>query len=539
MSRTPGPKAAIDAHPDGKSPTDRGGSSNASPVDRPVPLVAELTGVSKRYGATQALDNARLEVRRGTSHALVGRNGAGKSTLVGVLTGMVIPDSGEVRVAGQELSPADRLRSTDVACVYQHPQILDHLTVAENLFIGKGRRAWLGRRALFADAEAVLEQWGIRVDPRLNASQLVEIARALTGGPSLVILDEPTAQLDRTASERLFTRLEGMKAKGASFLFISHHLDEVFRICEEVTVMRNGRTIVSREPVAGLTTRSLVDLMVGGEGSAARDASLVEREPIDESASPVLTVHDLSSGTVFRDVSFAIRPGEILGLTGLAGSGKAEVGQAIVGLRPRTGRVAVAGATLRPNKVMDGIRLGIGFVPEDRHVSGFAPLLSIVDNITIGVASRLGRLGWINQRHRNALADRLITDLDIVPRRRDLATGDLSGGNQQKAVMGRALAGGPRVIVGITPTAGVDIASKAFLYARLEQAAAAGAGVLIVSDEIDELAITDRVLVMFEGRIRAQFAKLWAPADLIAAIEGVGLSAEQPTDSATNEGSIA
>jgi len=522
--------AAVDLRPDDGPP--------ASPV------VAILTGISKHYGATQALDAASLEVRRGTSHALVGRNGAGKSTLVGVITGMVVPDSGEVRIGGRELSAADRRRSSEVACVYQHPQILDHLTVAENLFIGKDRRTWVGRRALYEEAGSMLDQWGVRIDPRLNASQLdveqrqlVEIARALTGGPSLVILDEPTAQLDRVASERLFTRLEVMKDKGASFLFISHHLDEVFRICEEVTVMRNGRTVVSREPVAGLTPRALVDLMVGNEARTSEEA-VDRRTPIDAAAAPLLALERVSSGSVFHDVSFDVRAGEILGLTGLAGSGKAEVAQAIVGLRDRSGKVSVLGTPLRPRNVMEGLRLGIGYVPEDRHDSGFAPHLSIVDNTTVTVSSQLGRWGWINRRRRNALADRLIADLDIVPRRRDLPTGNLSGGNQQKVVMGRALARAPRVIVGITPTAGVDIASKTFLYSRLKQAADRGAAVLIVSDEIDELAITDRVIVMFEGRTRAEFSRPWTPADVIAAIEGVGLAPDERTDSTDFEASL-
>jgi len=304
-----------------------------------------------------------------------------------------------------------------------------------------------------------------------------------------------------------------------------------------VTVMRNGRTVVSREPVAGLTPRALVDLMVGDEARTSEEA-VDRRTPIDAAAAPLLALERVSSGSVFHDVSFDVRAGEILGLTGLAGSGKAEVAQAIVGLRDRSGKVSVLGTPLRPRNVMEGLRLGIGYVPEDRHDSGFAPHLSIVDNTTVTVSSQLGRWGWINRRRRNALADRLIADLDIVPRRRDLPTGNLSGGNQQKVVMGRALARAPRVIVGITPTAGVDIASKTFLYSRLKQAADRGAAVLIVSDEIDELAITDRVIVMFEGRTRAEFSRPWTPADVIAAIEGVGLAPDERTDSTDFEASL-
>lgn len=521
-------------------------SSVKEPVaDQPTAprYVAQVSGVRKRYGATQALDGAEITIRPGTAHALVGRNGAGKSTLVGVLTGMVDPDQGEVLVQDRALTAIERLQGDDVACVYQRPQILDDLTVAENLFIGQWPSTWVGRRSLHRKAKDVLKRWGIRVDSRLLARQLdveqrqlVEIARALTGGPALVILDEPTAQLDRHASERLFQRLDEMKAQGVSFLFISHHLEEIFRVCEEVTVMRDGRTVAAGVPVTSVTARDLVDLMVGEDAAHAAPENTARRTlVVDSAAAPLLDVAGISSKAgLFSDITFQVRAGEIVAIAGLGGSGKREVGQAIVGLHPREGAVRIDGAPLRPDDVKSSIQAGVGYVPEDRHASGFAPHLSIADNITTSVMGRFGPLGWINRRRRDVFADEMIADLDIVPARRAVETGGLSGGNQQKVVMGRALAASPRVIVGITPTAGVDVASKTFLYGRLERAASDGSGVLLISDEIDELALADRVLVVFEGQIRAEFPRGWAPGDLIAAMEGVGLDPITPTD--TEEG---
>ncbi|MFV4914665.1 sugar ABC transporter ATP-binding protein [Microbacterium lacticum] len=506
-------------------------------------LVTEMRGIVKRFGATLALDDAHLAVRRGTTHALVGRNGAGKSTLVSALTGLVEPDAGEVRVDGRELTALERLRTDEIACVYQRPQILDHLTVAENLFIGRGSARWIGRRALHRRAADILAQWGIGVDSHLLARQLdveqrqlIEIARALTGGPSLVILDEPTAQLDRHASERLFVRLDDMKSKGVSFLFISHHLDELFRVCDEVTVMRDGRTVAASIPVDRLTASDLVDLMVGDTQAPQSSEILTPRQRSVGSGDALLDVRHLASRSgAFQDISFDVNANEIVGLTGLGGSGKREVGQAIVGLHPRTGTVSVAGKALKPNDVRSSITAGVGYVPEDRHASGFAGHLPIADNLVTTVMGELGTLGWISTRKKNTAADTLISDLDIVPAKRSYLVGGLSGGNQQKVVMGRALAPAPKVVVGITPTAGVDVASKQFLYARLERAATEGAAVLIVSDEIDELAIADRVIVMFDGKIYAEFPRGWTPTELIGAIEGVAPAAHSDAAPASSQ----
>lgn len=512
-------------------------------------LVAEVRDVSKRFGATQALANADLRIKPNMVHALVGRNGAGKSSLVSVLTGLLEPDTGVVELEGEVTEAFDRIKSSELACVYQRPQILDHLTVAENLFIGRWGGQWVGRRSLHRRADDVLEQWGIKVDSHrlardLDAEQrqLVEIARSLAGAPRLVILDEPTAQLDRNASERLFERLDEMKSKGISFLFISHHLDEVFRVCQEVTIMRDGRTVASGIPSPDLTVHDLVDLMVGETGRADDSPGGRKRRRTEVVADgpPLLEVRDLTSiDGAFEGINLSVRPSEIVGLAGLGGSGKREVGEAIVGLHRRRGEVLVDGAPVKQGDAQKAIAAGVGFVPEDRHESGFASALSLADNLLTMVFGRLGPLGWIRPRKKREASDALLEDLDVRPRNRSYVTGELSGGNQQKIVIGRALAGGPKVIVGITPTAGVDVASKQFLYSRLELAAESGSAVLLVTDELDELQIADRVVVMFDGEVVREFSSGWSSAELVGAIEGVlGVRRNDSVGRSRNEGAV-
>jgi simple sugar transport system ATP-binding protein len=493
-----------------------------------VPLL-ETRGLIKSYGATRALDDVSLSVRAGQSLALVGRNGAGKSTLVRLLTGLEAPDSGELLFSGvpaPAVTARDAWRSL-VACVYQRSTVIPELTVGENLFINDQPRSrgvirW---RELRRDARELLEAWGLDVSPDTRAGdlpvgqrQLLEIARALRRGSRLIILDEPTAQLELREIEQLFDQMRRLKKDGVTFVFISHHLDEVYDVCERAAVLRDGR-LVADDVVSALPKQALVAAMVG-QGFAERGPAPAESGRT-ATGDVVLSVDDLTVTGRVDGVSLSIRSGEKLGVAGLTGSGRVELAEAIVGeRRPDSGSVRVRDREVRTGSVRAARDSGIGYVPGDRHASGFCGNLSVEENISLTVLEKLGTAGWVSSRRRRALANTMIDDLQIKASSPAQPAEELSGGNQQKTVMARAMAVDPAVLVLVSPTAGVDIASKEALFGTIRDAEPA---VLLVSDEIDELALCDRVLVMFAGRIHAEFSRDWEESDMVAAIEGMSV----------------
>jgi len=497
----------------------------------PAPPVVDATGISKRFGATVALDGVDLRVEPGEVHALVGRNGAGKSTLVSILTGLEPADSGTVLLGGV---PAPALGDRDawrriVACVYQRSTIIPHLSVTENLFVNRqteGHRL-INWRGLRRRAGELLGDWDLDVDVRRPARdltveqrQMVEVARALSFGARFIILDEPTARLDAAAIARLFDRIRALRAQGVTFLYISHHLQEIFDLCERVTVYRDARHIVTA-PIDGISHNELVAAMTGEQVAEASDP----RPPAPPRAEPVLAVDDLTVGVSARGVSFDVAPGEIVGLAGAGGSGKFAVASVIVGLRrPDDGEVRVAGVVQRPGSVPRALAAGIGFVPQDRHREGLVPGLSVAENLTMTVPHRLGQHGLLSKRRQTRLARRTIEQLDIVTRHPAQQVVELSGGNQQKVVMGRALADQPRVLVLMAPTAGVDVKSKRTLMDAAAESASGGAGVLVVTDDLDDLRYCHRVVVMFRGEVVAEVRGTWDDETLVAAMEGVELS---------------
>ncbi|WP_329521342.1 sugar ABC transporter ATP-binding protein [Spirillospora sp. NBC_01491] len=508
------------------------------PPGEPVRPLVEAAGVRKRFGPTVALADARLTVLPGESHALVGRNGAGKSTLVNVLTGVFPPDAGQVRFDGAPApSPSDRDGwRARVACVYQKSTIVPDLTVAENLFInrqpgvrGAAARWPLGRglvgwKRMRREAAELLAAWNVDVHPDLRAGdlgvesrQLVEIARALSFGARFIILDEPTAQLDSTEIERLFARMRALQESGVTFLFISHHLQEVYEVCQAVTVFRDARWITTA-PVADLPRAALVAAMTGeAEGLGARPA-----RPGAGPGAPVRLEVTGLTGPAYREVSLRVRRGEVVGLAGSSASGKVELAETLAGLRrPAAGTATLDGAPLPPGDVRGALRAGVGLVPRDRHRQGLVPGLPVGENAAMTITDRLGRFGIIAPGRLAAFARASIRDLGIVAAGPEQPVSDLSGGNQQKVVMARALATGPRLLVLVDPTAGVDVKSKEALLAVIDEVRGTGTAVVVVSDELDDLRPADRVLVFFHGRIAAEHAAGWSDQDLVASIEGV------------------
>ena len=482
----------------------------------------------KRFGSTLAVDDVSLTVWPGETHALVGRNGAGKSTVVSMLTGLVAPDRGTITFSGE---PSPSLGDREgwrrhVACVYQKSTIIPALTAVENLYLNrqtsKGVIRWgQVRRA----ARRLLAEWDLDIDLRRPAGelsvedrQMIEIARALSFGARFVILDEPTAQLDGAAIERLFGRMRRLQEQGVTFLYISHHLQEIYEICDMVTVLRDARHIVTSR-VSDLSREDLVNAMTG---DVAVDRIAEPPREIQRDTTVLLHVDGLTADDDYRDVTFDVRAGEVVGLAGNAGSGKVEVAERIAGLRKSdAGRVEVAGAVPRAGSVPDALEKGVGLVPRDRHHEGFIPLLSIAENATMTIPRRVTKHGLIDREARDSVARRMIDLLSIKTPGPGLPVASLSGGNQQKVVMARALASDPKVLVLIAPTAGVDVRSKEALLDAVGQARAEGAGVLIVSDDLDELRPCDRVLVMFGGRIVRSVDRGWQDRDLVAAMEGV------------------
>ncbi|MEO3827043.1 sugar ABC transporter ATP-binding protein [Actinomadura sp. B10D3] len=486
--------------------------------------VAELTSITKWFGATLALDSVDLVVRPGRAHGLVGRNGAGKSTVVGVLTGLHRPDAGALAFRGSPppYGAPGRWRR-HVACVYQHPMLVPSLSVGENLLLGRmprrgGRIDWRGVRRRAAE---ILEQWDVRVTPATLAgdldveqAQLLEIAKALSHGSDLIILDEPTARLDPGAAARLFDGVQRLREAGATFLFISHYLHEVFDVCDEVTVLRDGRRIATHA-ISDVTPRRLVEEMIGDTPPPATTA---RTGPV--TGEPRLRVTGLT-GERFRGVDLAAAAGEIVGIAGLVSSGRSQIGEAVGGLEPAAGEIVLDGARVPLGRVDAALAHGIALIPRDRHRSGMVAGLRLEDNVSLAEGHlRPGRFGIVGPRRRREAAERYIPALDVRPARRDLPAGSFSGGNQQKIVFGRALATRPKVLVAVEPTAGVDIASKATLLEVLNEAAAQGTTVLVCSDDLDDLRICHRVLVVRDGRTAAEIPAGWSDGHLVGEIEG-------------------
>jgi simple sugar transport system ATP-binding protein len=478
-----------------------------------------------------------MTISQGQTRALLGRNGAGKSTLVSVLTGLVAPDRGAVSfqdAAAPALSDRRAWRQ-NVACVYQKPTVVPTMTVAENIFLNRAplrseRLRLIDHRKVDSMATELLAQWDIPVRPSdqvtdlsVEQRQLVEIARALSDGARFVILDEPTAQLEQAAVTRLFDKLRNMQRSGVTFLYISHYLEEIYELCDSVTVMRDG-THIETGDIDQMPRARVIEAMVGGAPGSAEPANTASHTADQHAGPPTLTCTNLTRAGELEDVSLDIGRGEWLGVTGLVGSGRVALGETIAGMRTATRGAVVLDGQPITNKSVGAIwRAGVGIVPEDRYAQGFAPLLSIAYNMAVPAANLLGRFGFVSLRRERQAAQSLIRELGLVCSGSEQPVGELSGGNQQKAVLGRALSRDPKLLVLINPTSGVDIASKSAIFeAVAARTRRTGMSVLVVSDELADLKGCDRVLVMYRGRIHKQFQRGWRDADVAAAAEGEG-----------------
>jgi rhamnose transport system ATP-binding protein len=478
-----------------------------------VPLLS-LQHAAKAFGAVQAIADGSIDLYAGEVHGLVGENGAGKSTLVKILAGVYQPDSGELLVNGAAtvLHGPAAAQEAGIAVIYQEPTLFPDLTAAENIFMGRqplrrGRR--IDARQMRAQAQALFERLGVRLDPgricrglSIADQQIIEIAKALSLDAQVIVMDEPTAALSATEVTRLFDVAATLRASGSAVLFISHRLEEVFEICQRVTVMRDGRQVLSRK-LAGLTADDLVRAMVGREL-----ADRVDGEPTVP-GEQVLRVERLTREAVFTDISFDVRAGEIVAFAGLVGSGRSEVARAVFGIdRYDAGSVTVRGRRLRGSSPTGAMAAGVGFVPEDRRQQGLVMDMSVQQNMALASLRRLRHAGLISSKsERNFAADWALR-LRIKFGRLTDPVSQLSGGNQQKVVLAKWLGREPALLIVDEPTRGIDIATKAEVHRLLMQLARNGVAILMISSELPEvLRVSDRILVMREGRLAAEYSR--------------------------------
>ena len=489
-----------------------------APHGRDSPIL-EMEGIDKAFPGVQALRGARLDLFAGEVHALVGENGAGKSTLIKVLAGALRPDAGTVAIDGRPVhvsSPA-HARDLGVAVIYQEFNLVPTLSARENIFLGReaGRAGFVSARRERREALALFGRIGVALDPEAPVAeltvaqqQLVEIAKALSVSARVVVMDEPTAALTPQEAQRLFAVVREMTARGVGVVYVSHRLDEIFALADRVTVMRDGRH-VRTSPVGDVTRRGLIELMVGRELTH-------EFPPRPNAAGRVgperLVVGGLRRGDAVRDVSFAVRRGEMLGLTGLVGAGRTEVARLIFGADRRdAGRITLDGRELAVRSPAEAIRAGICLLTEDRKSQGLVLGLSVLENFGLPNLPALSSAGFVRGgAERRAFAG-FVDTLRIKVPHADERAGNLSGGNQQKVVLAKWLQANSEVVIFDEPTRGIDVGAKYEIYQLIHGLAAAGKAVVMISSELPEvLALSDRILVMHEGRISGEITDVAA-----------------------------
>ncbi|WP_279328858.1 sugar ABC transporter ATP-binding protein [Streptomyces sp. OS603R] len=480
----------------------------------PEPPLLSMSGITKSFPGVRALDGVDLDVQAGEVHCLLGQNGAGKSTLIKVLAGAHQPDTGTISWRGDDVtlrSPIAAMR-LGIATIYQELDLVEHLSVAENVHLGHEPTTAgfvvRGRAARASTAELLQRLGHPEINPGrlvgdLSAAhqQIVSMARALSHDVRLIVMDEPSAALDPDEVDNLFRIVGDLTAAGVAVVYISHRLEEIRRIGDRVTVLKDGRAVARGLPAKSTPTSEVVSLMTG------RNVEYVfpprPDTPRVEAAEPVLTVENLSRRGEFAPLDLQVRPGEIVGLAGLVGSGRSEILETIYGARkPDTGRVLVDGKPLRPGSVRAAVRAGLGLAPEERKAQALLMLESVTRNVSVSSMSRFARAGWIDRGAELGAARAAVRELSLRPDNPDVPVRTLSGGNQQKAVLARWLLRGCRVLLLDEPTRGVDVGARAELYAVVRRLADEGLAVLLVSSEVPEvLGLADRVLVLREGSV--------------------------------------
>lgn len=489
----------------------------------PARNVLGLRGVSKHYAGVDALAGIDLDLRAGEVLGLLGQNGAGKSTLVKIMSGAEKPSSGSMEIDGHPVdlhNPADARRA-GISTIYQELSVIPQLTVAENIFVADlpkrgGMVNWAkARRA----AQEILESLGFPMNVSvpvgtlpLAQQQVVEIAKAVHHRAKVLLLDEPTATLPNRDVAKLFELLRRLRSADVSIVYISHRLDEVYEICDRVAVLRDGRHIAT-QPIDAITADDAVRLMIGDRlvGSlvgqlAGGGHARINTTQVQADARPVLEVRDLEDGRAVRKVSLTVQPGEAVAVTGLVGAGQSELAACIFGARPHlAGHILVDGRRRQINGPGDAIRAGIGWLPEDRKHQGLVLNMPVSSNVTMASIGRITRSGFLSRRSERRLTAQMVDSLGIKTSSDGQAVGSLSGGNQQKVVFGKWLLTDTRILICSEPTRGIDVVAKQEIYREIRNFLARGGAVLVLSSEIDEALMCDRVYVMGRGEVVAEF----------------------------------
>ncbi|HKZ27459.1 MAG TPA: sugar ABC transporter ATP-binding protein [Rubrobacteraceae bacterium] len=471
----------------------------------------EMRGITKHFPGVVALDGVDFELEKGEVHVLLGENGAGKSTLVKMLAGAYRPDEGEILLDGEatSISSAMDAQKLGISTIYQEFNLVPQLTVAENIFLGRQPRrfGFVDRRKMREEARKLLDRMKVLVDPDALVSnlgvaqrQMVEIAKALSLNARILIMDEPTASLSGQEVERLFEIVRGLKEEEVAMIFISHHLEEVAEIGDRVTVLRDGK-VVDRVP-ASTEHSELVRMMVG----RSVEAQFPRRRP--EVGEILLEVKNLSREGVLEDISFQVRAGEVVGMAGIVGAGRTELARAIFGADPvDSGEVWVEGRRMESDDPREAKRRGLGFVTEDRQGQGIVPPLSVAENLGLASLERNTRVGLVNRREQRKQARKMIEDLNIRTPGLEQEIRYLSGGNQQKAMIGKWLLADSKVLIMDEPTRGIDVGAKVEIYELMNELTENGAGILMISSDLPEvLGMSDRILVMSGGRITGELS---------------------------------
>ena len=478
-----------------------------------APLRLHIEHLTKAFPGVKALSDMSLRIRPGEVHALLGENGAGKSTLLRTMSGVMKPDKGTIAVDGQILSPRTPLdaRRAGIAMIHQELQQVPELTVAQNMFLGRSMR----RGGLFVDRakqEAAASGALARLDPAIRPDapikslkvaqrQIVEIARALLENARIIAMDEPTSSLTPSEFERLAAVIAGLASQGVSIIYVSHKMDEVFKVCSHSTIMRDGQ-LVGEVDLRTTTESAVVAMMVGRELAVAHHRSSARPET-------VLSVRNLTSGIRVVDASLDLRRGEVLGIAGLIGAGRTELLRLIAGAdRPTSGSITLNGRILAKHGTRAAIAAGIGLVPEERKRDGIIPQRSVVNNMALPSMHRFAPRGWIQRRKLRSEAATILKTINLRPLQIDRPIRLFSGGNQQKGIIARWIAANTQILLFDEPTRGIDIGAKAEIYGLIESLAAQGKSVIVVSSELPEIIrLADRVLVMRQGRIAAELQR--------------------------------
>jgi len=477
-----------------------------------VSPLLEMRGITKRFPGVTALDGVDFELEKGEVHVILGENGAGKSTLIKMLSGAYHPDEGEILLDGQrvDISSAAVAQSKGISTIYQEFNLVPQLTVAENIFLGRQPRRFgiVDRRKMRDEAHELLERIKVRVDPDAPVStlgvaqrQMVEIAKALSLDARILIMDEPTASLSGQEVDRLFEIVRGLKEEEVGVIFISHHLEEVTEIGDRVTVLRDGK-MVGQVP-ATTDHQELVRMMVG----RSIEDQFPRRRP--EVGEVLLEVTELLREGVLEDISFQVRAGEVVGIAGIVGAGRTELARAIFGADPLdSGEVWVEGRRMERFDPREAKHRGIGFITEDRQGQGIVPPLSVAENLALASLGRYTSAGFVNRKEQRSRAQKMIEELQIRTPSPEQEIRYLSGGNQQKVVIGKWLLADSKVLIMDEPTRGIDVGAKVEIYELMNELTEEGAGILMISSDLPEvLGMSDRILVMAGGRITGELSR--------------------------------